>query len=256
MLLWAWECIYLFKIMFLSLIGCIPRSGNAGLFGSSTFGFLRNRQTVSQSGSPSLYPYQQWTRIPFSPHSRQHLLFVFILLMAILRSVIRYLIVILICVSPIIIATEHLPMCLSLHMIYSSWLYCVCRSASFPQTGGHSLSHVIPSTSVPGWVVYTVTSLVLWGFPCGSDSKESVCNVGDLVSIPGSGRFPGGGCGNPLQCSCLENPMDRRTWWATVHGVAKTWLGTTHSLVPCDDLEGWDVGVGGRPKGGGAFVYL
>ena len=46
---------------------------------------------------------------------------------------------------------------------------------------------------------------------------------GDLGSIPGSGRSPGGGNGNPLQYSGLENPMDRGTWWATVHGVAKSW---------------------------------
>ena len=45
----------------------------------------------------------------------------------------------------------------------------------------------------------------------------------DAGSIPGSGRSPGGGHGNPLQYSCLENPMDRGAWWATVHGVAKSW---------------------------------
>ena len=63
------------------------------------------------------------------------------------------------------------------------------------------------------------------GFPGGSDGKESACNSGDAGSIPGSGRSPGEGNGNPLQCSCLENPMDRRDWWATVHGVAKSWTG-------------------------------
>ena len=60
------------------------------------------------------------------------------------------------------------------------------------------------------------------GFPGGSDSKESACNEGDPGSIPGSGRSPGEGNGNPLQYSCLENPMDRGAWWATVHGVAKS----------------------------------
>ena len=49
------------------------------------------------------------------------------------------------------------------------------------------------------------------GFPGGSDSKESGCNVGDLGSIPGLGRSPGGGQGNPLQCSCLENPHGQRS---------------------------------------------
>ena len=57
----------------------------------------------------------------------------------------------------------------------------------------------------------------------GSDGKESTCNVGELGSLPGSVRSPGGGNGYPLQCSCLENPLDRRLLWATVHGVAKSW---------------------------------
>ena len=48
-------------------------------------------------------------------------------------------------------------------------------------------------------------------------------DIGDTSSIPGLGRSPGGGHGNPLQYSCLENPMDRGDWWATVHSVAKTW---------------------------------
>ena len=49
-------------------------------------------------------------------------------------------------------------------------------------------------------------------FPSGSDGKASVYNAGDPGSIPGSGRFPGEGNGNPLQCSCLENPMDGGAW--------------------------------------------
>ena len=59
-------------------------------------------------------------------------------------------------------------------------------------------------------------------FPVGSDSNESTCNVGDLGLIPGLGRTPGGGHGNPLQYSFLKNPMDKGTYWATVHGVAKS----------------------------------
>ena len=55
-----------------------------------------------------------------------------------------------------------------------------------------------------------------------SDSKESACSAGDLDSIPGSGRSPGEGNGNSLQYFCLENPMDRGAWWATVHGVTKS----------------------------------
>ena len=60
------------------------------------------------------------------------------------------------------------------------------------------------------------------GFPAGSDGKESACNPGDLGSIPGSRRAPGEGNRNPLQYSCLENPMDRVTWQAAVHGVAES----------------------------------
>ena len=64
------------------------------------------------------------------------------------------------------------------------------------------------------------------GFPSGSLDKESTCNAGgagDVGLIPGWGRVPGGGYGNSLQYSCLENAMDRGAWWATVHGVAKSW---------------------------------
>ena len=60
------------------------------------------------------------------------------------------------------------------------------------------------------------------GFPGGSDVQVSACNAGDLGSIPRLGRSPGEGNGNTLQYSCLENPMDRGAWWATVHGVAKS----------------------------------
>ena len=62
---------------------------------------------------------------------------------------------------------------------------------------------------------------VFLGFPGGSDGKESACNVGNLGSIPVLGSSPGGGHGNPLQYSCLENPMGGGAWWATVHGVTK-----------------------------------
>ena len=61
------------------------------------------------------------------------------------------------------------------------------------------------------------------GFPDGLDNKESACNAVGPGLIPGSGRFPGEGNGNPLQYSCLENSVDREAWWATVHGVTKSW---------------------------------
>ena len=64
------------------------------------------------------------------------------------------------------------------------------------------------------------------GLPWWLSSKEFTGNAGaarDAGLIPGSGRSPGGGHGNPLQCSCLENPMDRGAWQTTVHRITKSW---------------------------------
>ena len=68
---------------------------------------------------------------------------------------------------------------------------------------------------------YFITLLFI-DFPGGSDGKASAYNAGDSGSISGLGRSPGGGNGNPLQDSCLGNPMDRGAWRATVHGVSKS----------------------------------
>ena len=62
----------------------------------------------------------------------------------------------------------------------------------------------------------------IMGFPRGSDGEESACNAGDPGLIPGSGRSSGGGNGNPLQYSCLENPVGKEAWWAAVHEVARS----------------------------------
>jgi len=59
--------------------------------------------------------------------------------------------------------------------------------------------------------------------PGASVVKDLPDNAGDVGSIPGLGRSPGEGNGNPLQNSCLDNSVDRRAWWATVHGVEKSW---------------------------------
>ena len=67
----------------------------------------------------------------------------------------------------------------------------------------------------------------LIGFPHSSVGKESACDAGDAGSIPGSGRSPDEGNGNPFQYSCLENPMDRGAWRATLHGEARV----GHDLV-------------------------
>ena len=68
----------------------------------------------------------------------------------------------------------------------------------------------------------------MWGFPGGSEGKESTCSVGDPDLIPGLGGYPGEGYGNPLQCSCLEKSTDEEAYWAMVHGGAE--LDTTEWL--------------------------
>ena len=105
------------------------------------------------------------------------------------------------------------------------------------------------------WLPYRVTvvvkgtqvnqvRLLITDFPGGSNGKASACNVGDQGSIPGMGRSSGEGNGNPLQYPCLENPRDRRAWYATVHGVSKSRTrlsdfthSLTHSLI-----------IGGLPR--------
>ena len=71
---------------------------------------------------------------------------------------------------------------------------------------------------------YIQVFLLSYKFPGGASGKEPACNAGDIRDaglIPGSGRYPGRGHGTPLQYSCLENPMDRGAWQATVHRVTK-----------------------------------
>ena len=73
------------------------------------------------------------------------------------------------------------------------------------------------------------------GFPGGSVVKNLPANAGDIGLISGSGRSPGEGNGNPLQYSCLENPMDREAWWAPVLGVTRSWTqlsdSHTHNML-------------------------
>ena len=105
-------------------------------------------------------------------------------------------------------------------------------------------SQIIPSSPSPTEskrLFYTSVSLLLFRiqgygcFPGGSEDKASACNAGDPGSIPGLGRSPGEGNGNPLQCSCLENTGDRGAWWASVYGVAQSrtqlkWLSSSSSI--------------------------
>ena len=83
-----------------------------------------------------------------------------------------------------------------------------------------------------------MASLLCVGFPSGSVVKKSSCNEEDTGLIPGSGRFPGEGNGNPLQYSCLGNPIDKGDWQTAVHGLAKSWIRlrnqtTTTTSPPC-----------------------
>ena len=76
------------------------------------------------------------------------------------------------------------------------------------------------------WTILKLSTIFMkrQGFPGGSMVKNLPANAGDAGSTTGSGRSLGGGNGNPLQYRCLENPMDRGAWQATVYGVAKSWI--------------------------------
>ena len=94
----------------------------------------------------------------------------------------------------------------------------------YNQAGPHG---VFPGTGLPPYPL--ALAQVPWGFLSGSVVKKLPGNAGDAGSIPGLGRTPREGNGNPLQYSCLENPMDKGAWWATLHRVAKSQIGlSTH----------------------------
>ena len=85
--------------------------------------------------------------------------------------------------------------------------------------------HCCPSATAALWdVPYPSAERAFPRSSLGKESAFSVLDAGDVDLIRGSGRSPGGGQGNPLQYSCLENPMDRGAWWATVRGVSKSWM--------------------------------
>ena len=97
------------------------------------------------------------------------------------------------------------------------------------------------SYSITIWVYWLILISIVFfdeasfgrisGFPGGAVVENPPANAGDTGVIPGLGRSPGEGNGHPLQYFCLENPMDREVWWATVHGVSKSWTRLrTHSF--------------------------
>ena len=119
-------------------------------------------------------------------------------------------------------ALEASPSLIQLHC----WKIFIVRN-SIKILNKRNIYHIIASCDL--WSLVTLLEREIcspfydWDFLVDSDSKESACNAVDLGSIPGLERSPGEGNGSPLQYSCLENPMDRGVWWATVHGVAKSW---------------------------------
>ena len=117
--------------------------------------------------------------------------------------------------------------------------------------------------SIPGMVCIFLT--VFWthllpfplnnrrGFPGSSPGKESACNTGDPSLIPGLGRSPGGGHGNPLQYPCLENPMDRGDWQATIHRVGHDWSDLARMNIDINILLSFAIWTA-RPSDDGASV--
>ena len=98
----------------------------------------------------------------------------------------------------------------------------LCLTVWWFVAGGETLLFTWTEKASTFFITFLGDLFVSGNFPGGADGKASAYNVGDLGSIPGLGRSPGEGNGNSLQFSCLENPMGRGTWWATVHGVAKS----------------------------------
>jgi len=131
----------------------------------------------------------------------------------------------------------------------------------FPTQGSNQVSHIAGrffTSWVTGKPVWTWTESILRccmfprGFPQDSVVKNLPANAGDSGSIPGSRRSPGGGNGNPLQYSCLGNPMDREAWRATAHGVTKSQTQLSDSTItihfptvhlPCDTQKSKSLSV-------------
>ena len=158
--------------------------------------FWRNLHTVFHGDCINLRFHQQSRRVPFSPHPLHPLVFVDFLTMSILTSMTWHIIGVLICIS-----------------LYNESL------GSPTQT--HFKCFLEPRLKGD----FRLSVSYVWGFHSGWVVKNLLASAGDLDSISGL-RSPGEGNGNPLQDACLENPMNRGAWWATVQEVAKEWDST------------------------------
>ena len=111
----------------------------------------------------------------------------------------------------------------SIHGIFQAktleWVAISFSRSSWPR-GWTQVSHIV-GRRVTIWATREV--FILWGFPGGTSVQNPPASAGVTGLIPGSGRSPGESHGNPLQYSCLENPMERGAWQVTVHSVSKRW---------------------------------
>ena len=189
----------------------MPSSGIAGWYSNFTPSSLRNLHTILHSGCIHLHSHQLCKSISIPPHPLQHLLLVDFLIMAVLTSV-RYLIADLVCIS------------LIMSNIQFKWLYKYLQ-AILQRRQGQPTAVFLPGKS-DRW--RSLVGCSPWSLE-ESDTTERLHFHFSLSCI-------GEGNDNPLQCSCLENPRDGGSWWATVHGVTQSqtrlkWLGKSSSRL-------------------------
>ena len=124
--------------------------------------------------------------------------------------------------------------------IISRTLLSLPTETLFPLKNNSAFSPPLANNILPSISMNLNTLGIYVIFSGVSDGKESACNAGDVGLIPWLGRSPGKGNGTPLQHSCLENPMDRGAWWATVHGITESWTNWRLTLSFSSILCKWN----------------